>query len=435
MRVRLAYGQEGLEVHLPETEGFQGVLRGRTVPSLAAPEQALCQALREPIGSAPLGERVRAKTQAGGPGTRAVVVISDITRPVPNALLLPPVLQTLEQNGVAREAITLLVATGIHRPNEGEELIRLLGREIAARYRVDNHRSKQRDEMVHCGRSSKGIPLELNRQYVEADIRVLTGFIEPHMWAGYSGGRKALLPGVSSLETMRHMHGYAMVADPGTRYGQLEGNPFHEAGLEVLGTVGADFLVNVTLDSDKRVTGWWCGDAVEAHLAGCRFLEQSCVVELDAPLDFAVTTNGGAPLDCNLYQTTKGVAGAVAAVRAGGAIVVASACPEGAGGEEYTALVEGIESPQALLEQLQQPGFFVADQWCAQEMWQSMLSRQLLIKCEGLDATWLKDRGLTPVRSVEEAVGQLLERYGPQARWAVIPEGPLTITRTRMQPA
>jgi nickel-dependent lactate racemase len=431
--MRLAYDREGIEVDLPVTPGFQGEMRGTHPPALPDAPEALENSLLRPIGSPPLAEVIRAKVARSSGATSACVVISDITRPVPNRLLLPPILRTLEESGVAREDITILIATGIHRPNEGAEMEALVGPEIMSSHRVVNHLSKERGQMVDCGETAQGIPLLLNRICVESDLRILTGFIEPHMWAGYSGGRKAILPGVASIETMRHMHGYRMVAHPGTRYGELESNPFHHAGLEVLSRLGADFIVNVTLDSEKRVTGLWSGDPVEAHLAGCAFLDRHCVVEIDEPLDFAVTTNAGAPLDCNLYQATKGITGAANIVREGGLILVAAACPEGVGAPEYTELLESIESPVEFLERLRNPDFFVPDQWCAQEMWQVLLTRDVWVKCDGISPEWLWGRGLGSVERIEDAVDTLLGRFGLNARWAVIPEGPLTITRLTPQ--
>lgn len=427
VRIRLAYGKDGLEVHLPHSAGFQGVLRGREALPLENPRTALEHALQNPIHSKALKELVKERVETLGSNATAVIVISDITRSVPHPLLLPPVLQSLEACGVRRDCITLLIGTGIHRPNEGEELIALVGREIAGNYRVVNHFCRHTADLVHCGKTSKGIPIVLNRHYCEADIKILTGFIEPHMWAGYSGGRKSLLPGIASMETMQHMHGYAMVAHPATRYGQLEDNPFHEAGLEVLDRVGADFLVNVTLDSRKQVTGWWCGHPVDAHLQGCRFLEQHCRVQLDEPLDFVLTTNAGAPLDCNLYQAVKGMTGAAGVVREGGTILIAAACPEGVGSPEYDQLMELFDSPGAFLARLQEPGFFVPDQWCAQEMAQVMLQHSVKVKCSGIEASRLRKIGLEAVDDLVEAVRFLLEKYGSDARWAVIPEGPLTI--------
>ncbi len=281
--------------------------------------------------------------------------------------------------------------------------------------------------MVEVGRIGGRVPALVNRRYVEAELKILTGFIEPHMWAGYSGGRKAILPGISSIETLQHMHGPEMVAHPGCEYGQLEGNPFHEAGLEVMAMAGADFVVNVTLDTSKRITGLFSGDPVEAHLAGCRFLARHCVRELSAPLDFIVTTNAGAPLDCNLYQTVKGITGAATVVKRGGDVVIASRCAEGAGSPEYRKILEMADSPAGFLARLMKKEFFIPDQWCAQETYQVIAERNVWIRSDGIGADELRRYHFRPAPDVEACIRRLLEKHGAHARWAVVPDGPMLI--------
>jgi nickel-dependent lactate racemase len=249
------------------------------------------------------------------------------------------------------------------------------------------------------------------------------------MWAGFSGGRKSILPGISSIETLQYMHGPEMVAHPGCEYGLLEGNPFHEAGLEVMAMAGADFIVNVTLDTAKRVTGVFSGDPKEAHRAGCRFLARHCVRELDAPLDFIVTTNAGAPLDCNLYQTVKGITGAAPAVKPGGDILIASRCSEGIGSPEYREILERVDTPRAFLDRLMRKEFFIPDQWCAQETYQVLLDRNVWVHSEGLTPGELRRYHFRPAVDVNACVRALLERHGALARWAVVPDGPMLILR------
>jgi nickel-dependent lactate racemase len=416
-----------LPVDLPETPGFAGVFAPSEPEPLADPGAEMARSLDDPIRSPSLAGVARGRRSA-------CVVVSDVTRPVPNRTLLPPILATLEAQGIPRSQVLLLVATGMHRPSTPEEIVRLVGPEIAAAWRVEDHFSRRRDEMVEVGRIGGKVPALVNRRYAEADLKVLTGFIEPHMWAGYSGGRKAILPGISSLETLQYMHGPEMVAHPGCEYGQLEGNPFHEAGLEVLAMAGADFLVNVTLDTRKRITGVFSGHPVEAHLEGCRFLARHCVQELDRPLDFLVTTNAGAPLDCNLYQTVKGITGAAAAVRPGGDILIASRCLEGAGSPEYRELLEGVDSPQAFLNRVMQKEFFVPDQWCAQETYQVIADRNVWIYTEGFTAEELTRFHFRPVAAVEAGLKDLLDKHGRLARWAVVPDGPMVILKVRKGP-
>lgn len=421
--VTLKYGREGLRVDLPETPGLVGVLEPRHQPAVPDPLRAVVESLAEPISSAPLVELARGRANA-------VIVVSDNTRPVPNTLLLPPILSALESAGVPSDAITILIATGIHRPNEGEELDALIGAEVARRYRVVNHYSRNDEEMVHAGEISGGTPVFVNRIYAEADLKILTGFIEPHMWAGYSGGRKSILPGISSVKTLKYMHGPEMVADANATYGKLEGNPFHEAGLQIMQRVGADFIVNVTLNTAKEVTGVYSGDPVVAHTQGAAALDPYSTTELDAPLDFVLTTNSGAPLDVNLYQTSKGIAGAAPVVKPGGDLVVASKCPEGLGGEEFVAALDEFTTPQEWIRRALAHEFFYNDQWCAQEIFKWMSDHPIHLFSDGISNDTIQRYGMHAVTDVQTTVASLLSKHGSDARWAIIPDGPLLVLRT-----
>jgi lactate racemase len=424
VRVILKYGSEGLPVDLPTSPGFLGVLAPSEPEALHDPGEAVAQSLVSPVRGRPLAELARGRKSA-------CLVISDVTRPVPNPVLLPPLLEVLESAGVPRSEILILVATGMHRPSSDEERSRLVGPDAARSYRILDHYAKRAEDMVEVGRIGGKTPALVNRHYVSADLKILTGFIEPHMWGGYSGGRKSILPGISSLETLQYMHGPEMVAHPGCEYGQLEGNPFHEAGLEVMALAGADFIVNVTLDTKKRVTAVFSGDPVEAHLEGCRFLSNHCVLELDAPLDFVVTTNAGAPLDCNLYQTVKGITGAAPAVKPGGDILIASRCLEGAGSPEYRKILDSVDSPRAFLNRVLQKEFFIPDQWCAQETYQVVVDRGVWVYSEGFSPEELRRYHFHPVHHVGEGLRALLEKHGPEARWAVVPDGPMLILKVK----
>jgi nickel-dependent lactate racemase len=423
MNVLLKYGTEGLHLEFPETPNFKGVLYPEEAEPLADPAGAIAKALRQPVTSPPLQEAARGKRDA-------VIVISDITRPVPNKVILPPLIAGLEASGVPPEKITILIATGMHRPNEGGELERLVGTEIATRYRVVNHFSKNDADMVLVGEIGDGVPAYVNRIYVDADLKVLTGFIEPHMWAGFSGGRKSILPGISSLRTLEYMHSPEMVAHPGTRYGLLDGNPFHEAALAIMAKAGADFIVNVTLDTAKRITGVFAGHPVEAHREGVAFLARHCVKTLDEPLDFVVTTNAGSPLDCNLYQTAKGLSGVSGATRPGGVILIATECLEGFGSPEYREVFEQVTTPAEFIERLMKKEFFIPDQWCAQETYQVMLKNEVWIHTHGIDAETLRRFHFNPVTDLNDAVAELLRRFGPDARWAIVPDGPMLILQS-----
>ncbi len=283
--------------------------------------------------------------------------------------------------------------------------------------------------MVEVGRIRGEVPALVNRAYVEADLKILTGFIEPHMWAGYSGGRKSVLPGISSVDTLQYMHGPEMVAHPMAVYGALQGNPFHEAGLEIMEMAGVDFIVNVTLDTSKHITGVFSGNPVEAHLKGCSFLAEHSVRTIDQPLDFIVTTNAGAPLDCNLYQTVKGITGAALAVKPGGDILIASRCMEGAGSHEYRKILDMVDAPRKFLNRIMQKEFFVPDQWCAQETYRIIVDWNVWIYSEGFTSEELQRYHFRPVTNLEAGIRTLLDRHGPGARWAVVPDGPMVILK------
>jgi nickel-dependent lactate racemase len=389
---------------------------------LADPAQAVAQALEAPMDAPPLSQLARGRGSA-------CIVISDITRPVPNRLLLEPILAALEAAGLAREKITILIATGTHRPNEGAEAERLVGPAIARGYRLISHRCTHKDEMSSVGTLAGGVDVLINKTYLAAELKILTGFIEPHMWAGYSGGRKSILPGISSLDTVKYLHGPRIIAHPNVEYGVLEGNPFHEAALAAMAQAGADFIVNVTLDGRQQITRIFAGHPVAAHLAGCNFLADQCIRTLDAPLDFILTTNAGAPLDCNLYQTTKGMIAAAPAVKPGGVILIASACFEGAGSADFQRVMDMMDTPQELLARLMAEEFFIPDQWCAQEICQVLLRNPVWLHTAGIEPARLKRYHFQPVPSIENAVTDLLARFGPDARWAVAPEGPMVILR------
>jgi nickel-dependent lactate racemase len=425
MNVNLKYGYEGLTVNLPETPNFKGLITPDEPSVVKEPLKKIYEMLEAPIDSKPLSDIAKDRKNA-------VVVISDITRPVPNETILPPILKTIENAGIKRENITILIATGIHRPNKGEELVRLVGKEIAETYEIVNHLSKNDNDMGLTGYIGNGkVPVYINKHYLNADLKILTGFIEPHLWAGFSGGRKSILPGVSSIKTLEYMHGPEMVAHENTAYGILDGNPFHEAGIEIMEKAGADFIVNVTLNTDKEITGIFAGHPVKAHIEGCNFLSEYCIKYIDEPLDFILTTNAGAPLDINLYQTVKGMSVSAPVLKKGGTILIVSKCFEGLGSPEYVEVLNMIDTPENFLKRLMNNEFFIPDQWCAQETYRIITEHPTWIYSHGVDKETLKKYFFHPVDSVEGAVKKLLTLYGNNASWAILPDGPMVIVKLK----
>ena len=423
MRIHLAYGRDGLDVEFPD---------GRTTPitpshvaGLPDEHAAFVEALRKPIAAKPLGEMVR-------PTDRICIVFSDITRATPNERIIPWLLAELERCGARRENITLLNGLGTHRPNTKAELEKLLTPAVVANYRVVNHEPTHPQALAKLGVTRAGNEILLNRHLVEADVRIITGFIEPHFFAGFSGGPKGVMPGVAGQQTVERNHGAAMIGHPNATWGITFGNPLWEEILEVAQTVNRRlFLVNVTLNDAKQITRVFAGDLVEAHRAGCAFVKQTAMQPVDAPFDVVVTTNSGYPLDLNLYQAVKGMSAAARIVRQGGAIIIATECsdPKGRGGPFYE-LLQQRDRPDDLLELINSPGFCQAEQWQVQI--QSLIQQKAAVSVySSLPAEFVRRAHLQPCADIGAAVRELLARDGGKARVAVLPLGPLTIPYLR----
>jgi nickel-dependent lactate racemase len=316
---------------------------------------AVTEALRSPLAGPPLKDRVR-------PGQTVAIVISDITRPVPNRLLLPPILAELHDAGVEDGRITIVNGTGLHRINTDEELAEMLGEDIPHRYRIVQHVARDRSTLVEIGRS-KGVPAELCRAYVEADVRVVTGFVEPHLFAGYSGGPKGVMPGVAGADIVMSNHGAPNLAHPKARWGVTRGNPVWDEIDNIVTMCPPHFLLNVTLDSQRNVTGVFAGDLTPAHEAAMAQARSQYLVPVPHPYDVVVVTNMGYPADTTFYQSVKGMSVAAEGVREGGAILLVAGCEEGIGSDDYIHGLKAADSPAALLERILHTETPRHDQW------------------------------------------------------------------------
>jgi nickel-dependent lactate racemase len=423
MHIKLAYGRQGLTVALPD---HVHVLEPRFVPGLPDEPAALRHALREPIGSEPLSAKVKA-------GDRVVIVHTDITRATPNDRILPVLIEELEMAGVARQDITLLNGLGTHRPQTEAELRAMLGDFIVDNYRCLQHDCHDDDNLVALGKTSFGHPVRVNRTYLEADVRILTGFIEPHFFAGFSGGPKAIIPSLAGAESVLTNHGTKMIAHPKATWGITEGNPIWEEMREVALLTNPTFLLNVTLNARREITGVFAGDMLTAHAAGCAFVKENAMVGVDAPYDVVITTNSGYPLDQNLYQSVKGMSAASQIVRDGGSIIIATACEDGLPDHgRYAALLAEAGSPQGVLDMLARPGFEAQDQWQVQIQALIQLRADVYVYSDGLTDQQIEKALFLPCRNIGATLAQLQAKYGPDARICVIPEGPQTIPYLRM---
>ncbi len=419
MRITLDYGRTGLDVELPD-ERVVGPLAIRPAEPLADPAAALAHALAYPVGTPPLAELARGRENA-------CILVCDITRPVPNRLILPPLLRILEEQGIARRDILILVATGLHRPNEGAELEEMLGPDVAANYRVENHHGKALEEHDYLGETPNGVPVYLDSRYVRADLKITTGLIEPHLMAGYSGGRKVICPGIAALETVKVWHGPRFLEHPKADCGFLEGNPVHEENTRIALMAGCDFIVNVCMDGQRRVTWLGAGDMIKAWEEGVRFVEGVVKAPVKEPLDVVVTSCAGYPLDTTWYQAIKGLTGALPIVKRGGTIILAASLTEGVGSPEFQALIADNPDLRAFKERIMGKDYFVMDQWQLEELAKVVERCKVKVVSDGLSAETLRQCHVEPAPSVEQAVADCLAEYGPAARVAVIPKGPYVL--------
>jgi nickel-dependent lactate racemase len=412
MQLELAYGRTGLCIEAPDDAT---VITPTHLPGLSDPRAAVVSALRAPIGAPPLWQTVKATD-------KVCVVISDITRPTPNDLLVPWLLEELDF--VPRENFVILNGTGSHRDNTREELIGMLGREVVETVRVVNNHAREPEEQVHLGQSPTGAEVWLNREYVEADVRIATGFIEPHFFAGFSGGPKGIMPAVAGIETILHFHSAPMIGDPRSTWGVLDGNPVQEETTAIVSRHPPEFLLNVTLNGEKEITGVFAGDWLAAHRAGCAFVKEHAMVAVDAPFDVVVTTNSGYPLDQNLYQAVKGMSAAQRIVKRGGVILCAAECSDGLPDHGNYGKILGMrDTPAELLAMIEDPAFQMFDQWQVQK--QAMVQTWANVGLtSSLPDEAVRAAHFTPVHDISAALAD----YAAQgARIALMPLGPLTI--------
>ncbi len=433
--VRLAYGREGILARVPDDAV---VVTATELPGLPDEAGAMLAALRGPVEGAPLSELVRgaARTVARhGGGTkgrgaggvpRVAVVFPDLTRPMPNRTVLPPLLAELDRLGVGPDHVELLCATGTHRAATPEEMVELVGDDIAGRYRIHQHRADASDDHVEVGRVD-GTAVRIDRRYIEADVRILTGFVEPHFFAGFSGGPKGACPGLASLETILEAHSPSRIADPRSTWLVTEGNPVHDFVRAAVALAPPTLSLDVAINQRRELTAVFAGPLPAGHAAACRFVEETSVQAVGARFDVVLSTNGGYPLDRNLYQAVKGMAAAERVVRAGGTIVMAAECTDGTPrGGAFARLLAEARAPDALggVE-----GPSETDRWQAQVLGRVLHHAEVWLHAGGLTDDEVHAAFLRPVAHVTDAVAEALDGtgLGSRARLGVLPYGPLTV--------
>ncbi len=419
MNVRLAYGQGHLTVDFPADRTT--VIEPAHVPGLRDEREAVIAGLEQPIGARPLSEWVR-------PDSRICIVFTDSTRATPNERIIPWLLHFLiTKAGASRDRIVLLNSVGTHRPNSKAELERLLTPEVVRDYQVINHEPENPSALVQFGVTHDGTPALLNRHLVNADVRIITGFIEPHFFAGFSGGPKGIMPGCAGLQTVISNHGAKHIADPRSAFGITTGNPIWEEMRAIALRPGPSFLLNVTLNEAREITNVFAGDLIEAHRAGTEFVRRSAMQRVKEPFEIVVTTNSGFPLDQNLYQGVKGMSAGARILQEQGSLILACECREGVpAGSPMDEFMRSTSGPDEILARLATPGFVRPEQWQAQI--QALIQRRARVQVfSALPPEVIRACHLTPCIDIGEAVRSRLSELGPNARVAVLPQGPLTI--------
>ena len=425
LHIPLPYGRATLPLTLEESRVKAVLTSGiEAYKPEYSPEALVCRAMENPIGCPPLAELSRGKK-------KVTVIASDHTRPVPSRLLMPPLLAEIRKGNPEAE-ITILIATGCHRNTTREELVAKFGPEIVENEKIVVHNCDDEENLCHMGTLPSGGECRVSRYAVEADLLLSEGFIEPHFFAGYSGGRKAVLPGVAARETVLANHCSEFIAHPAARAGSLRGNPIHEDMLWAAEKAGLQFILNVVLNGEKQTIHAVAGAPRQAHAAGCAFLEGLCGVP-ETPADIVITTNGGYPLDQNIYQAVKGMTAAEATVKPGGVIIMLAKSGDGHGGDAFCReLMAGTDMDALMAGILSRGrGETLPDQWQAQIMIRVLQKARLIYISNAPDQLVAKLH-MTPAHSLEEAMHLAEEMLGnPEASVTVIPDGVSVIVLPR----
>lgn len=424
VQVSLLYGRKELPVEISQRH-LLGVVEIQPMPLLTDPGKTLATALSQPIGTAPLADLAKDRESA-------CIVVSDDTRPVPNRLLLPAILKTI---GAHVRRCTVLVASGLHHPLGQGAIQELLGDCLPDSCRVVCHDAQDDEQLVKLGETRRGLPITLNKTYVESDLKILTGLVEPHFMAGYSGGRKSICPGIAGRRTIQLLHSPLLLESPRADSCILEGNPVHEEATEIARTARPDFIVNVAIDGKKRISNIVAGDLEAAWSACVTHVSQYAEVEIETQADIVITTNGGYPQDRNYYQCGKGLVAASRIVKEGGVIILVSECRDGLGSRSFRdnlVRLGEMKDLAAYLDHISTESHFTLDQWGVEKLIQVLRrTSHLFVYSEGLKKEDAAHTCAEQISSVEEGIDRALSLLGDDAKILVMPQGPYVIPTVR----
>jgi nickel-dependent lactate racemase len=416
MKLKLDYGTTGLIGEFPDRAT---VIEPVYIPPVTDPMATLRHAIRSPIGKSPLKELIR-------PGQKIGISVCDITRAQPRKIMLEALFA--EMPGTRLEDVTIFIATGTHRTNSPEEIERMIGSEFAQRCRIICHDARKTDSLVHVGETTTGVRVLLNREWISSDFRITTGFVEPHFFAGFSGGPKMVAPGLAGLETVMTLHDARRIGHPMATWGIIEGNPVHDDVRQISRMTGVDFALDVTLNRDQQITAAFAGDLFKEHAAACATARQNAMRAVERPFDVVVTTNSGYPLDQNLYQAVKGMSAAAQIVKNGGTIVCAAECRDGIPNHgAYGEILASQPSPRALLDMITSPSYSRPDQWQVQIQAIIQLKANVMVKADRLTDDQIRAAHFSPISDVSATVEDAVRAAGNSATICILPHGPQTI--------
>jgi lactate racemase len=422
MIFKLAYGKTGHAVELSEDYNID-VIEPRWIESLEDENLSITKALRKPYGSKPLNDIVRSHD-------KVAIIFSDITRATPYNVIVPPLLAELRN--VPKENICFFCANGTHRFATDEELIKILGNDIVRDYKIIQNDAADPSLHQYVGTTTSGNKVFLNKELLNFNVKILTGFIEPHFFAGFSGGGKAIMPGMAFAETIKFNHSIAHLSHEKVNWGVTCGNPLWEEITEAAEFLSGLFLLNITLNRDKKITNVFAGDLRKAHTAGCAFAKDSAMAAVDKLYDIVITSNSGYPLDLNIYQTVKGMSAAAQIVKEGGNIIIASECWDGLpSSSDYETILESVNSVDDLMEFIKSNESRLKDTW--QIYFQVLIQKKAMVYMfsKELDNDIIRKAFLTPVDDIVKLTDELVKKIGPQADICILPEGPQTIPYLR----
>lgn len=419
-KVRFAFGKNGLTVTLPDEYTYE-VIESRTSSPVSNPIDAINDALDRPVASQSLQELAKGKKSAA-------IAVCDITRPAPNRVTLPSVLERLHKAGIDADGISILVATGLHRNATPDEILTIVGPEIAAKYKVLNHDARRSEQHRFLGNTRNGTPVYIDERYMKADLHLSLGFIEPHLMAGFSGGRKLIAPGLAGESTIKTIHSPKFMREPKATEGSIHGNPLHNELLEIAGMAGHDFILDVTLTHDRQISGVFAGEPVAAHAAGMDFLLRTSLEKLTGLADVVITSAAGYPLDLTFYQTIKGVTAAQHIVKPGGKILTIGECSEGIGSLEFSEKLRKLTGFKSYLDEIKH-GDVVVDQWQLEKLALIGLNHQLLFYVPGIKTEQLGVLAQNSYSDLDGAVRAALRGMPANSRVALVPEGPYVFAR------